>query len=86
MGIVCMSDWTYVSFRFHILGQCRGVGKRCHELRITDEAASWRVMYRLEPDAVVILAVFRKTTSATPRQIIAQCQQRLQLYEDAKEI
>lgn len=28
------------------------VGRQCHELRVLDEAGSWRVMYRLEPDAV----------------------------------
>lgn len=59
------------------------VGKRCHELRIVDEKGSWRVMYRLEPDAVVILAVFRKTTAATPKHVIEQCQQRLRMYEEA---
>ena len=59
------------------------IGRRCHELRIVDENVSWRVMYRADPDAVVILAVFRKTTAATPKRVIEQCQRRLRLYEDA---
>ena len=59
------------------------VGKRCHELRINDETAAWRIMYRLDPDAVVILAVFRKTTRAIPRRIIEQCQLRLKRYDAA---
>ena len=58
----------------------RSVGKRCHELWINDETAAWRIMYRLDPDAVVILAVFRKTTRTTPRRIIEQCQLRLERY------
>jgi phage-related protein len=38
------------------------VGPRCHELRIQDERASWRVVYRIDPDAVVVVAVFAKKT------------------------
>ena len=38
------------------------IGPRCHELRITDTEATWRVVYRLDSDAVVILEVFRKKT------------------------
>ena len=39
-----------------------GVGPQCHELRINDPGRAWRIMYHLEPDAVVILDVFSKTT------------------------
>ena len=56
------------------------VGKRCHELRIVDDRVSWRIMYHLAPDAVVILAVFRKTTRTTPKRIIEQAQHRLVLF------
>lgn len=58
-----------------------GVGRRCHELRIPDESAAWRIMYRLDPDAVVIVAVFAKKTQATPRSVLASCQRRLQIYD-----
>ena len=34
------------------------IGTRCHELRIPDDAVTWRVVYRIDPDAVVILDVF----------------------------
>lgn len=34
------------------------IGKKCHELRIVDETATWRIVYRLESDAVVILDIF----------------------------
>lgn len=59
------------------------VGKQCHELRVVDENASWRLIYRLEPDAVVVLDVFRKTTQQTPLRVIATCQGRLRSYEVA---
>ena len=34
------------------------VGAGCHELRINDADMTWRIMFRLETDAVVILDVF----------------------------
>lgn len=37
-----------------------GVGKRCHELRVGDPAANWRIVYRTDRDAIVIGAVFAK--------------------------
>ena len=60
-----------------------GIGKRCHELRVTDENKTWRLIYRLEPDAVVILDVFEKKTSKTPAQVIKACKRRLILYTGA---
>jgi phage-related protein len=56
------------------------IGSRCHELRIPDADAEWRIAYRLEADAVVILKVFNKTTNQTPKHIIENCQQRLADY------
>ncbi len=61
------------------------IGPRCHELRIQDRDATWRIIYRLDSDAVVILAVFSKKTNQTPKQIIDNCRKRLRGYEDATE-
>lgn len=58
------------------------VGKRCHELRIVDQSAAWRIVYRTDPDAILILAVFRKSTRATPKQVIDACRRRLRWYDD----
>src|SRR5947208_2917976 len=41
------------------------IGRRCHELRIPDADATWRLMYRTDADAIVIADVFDKKTSAT---------------------
>ena len=57
------------------------IGKRCHELRVNDENKTWRLVYRLDPDAIVILEVFEKKTSKTPKAVIGTCQQRLKAYE-----
>jgi phage-related protein len=59
------------------------IGPRCHELRIRDEDGNWRVVYRLDSDAVLIAEVFAKTSQQTPKSIIDTCQQRLSLYDKA---
>jgi len=38
------------------------IGTHCHELRIQDEKRTWRLVYRIDRDAVVILEVFAKTS------------------------
>jgi phage-related protein len=60
------------------------VGARCHELRVNDANKTWRVIYRLDADAIVILEVFEKKTNQTPSAVIAACRQRLQRYEEAQ--
>ncbi|HSE57589.1 MAG TPA: type II toxin-antitoxin system RelE/ParE family toxin [Nitrospiraceae bacterium] len=59
------------------------VGLRCHELRIPDETAMWRIMYRIDSDAIVIAEVFSKKTQATPHQVIEKCRCRLRAYDQA---
>lgn len=56
------------------------VGRRCHELRIQDKNQTWRIMYAVEPDAIVILEVFSKKTGATPKSVINTAKQRLKSY------
>lgn len=56
------------------------IGPRCHELRITDRAHTWRIMHHVAPDAVVILGVFGKKTEATPTAILETCRARLAVY------
>jgi len=57
-----------------------GIGVRCHELRVNDQNKTWRLVYRTERDAIVILEVFEKKTNQTPHQVIEACQRRLKLY------
>lgn len=56
------------------------VGQRCHELRVADQDTAWRVVYRVEHDAIVILEVFAKKTQRTPRAVIDRCRRRLMRY------
>ena len=62
------------------------IGTRCHELRVNDEKRTWRIIYRIYSDAILILEVFEKKTGKTPKSIIDICKQRMKRYdEDAKE-
>jgi len=57
------------------------IGTGCHELRIVDGHANWRIMYHIAPDAIVILDVFPKKTATTPKQVITACQKRLAEFQ-----
>ena len=57
------------------------IGARCHELRINDEAGTFRIMYRADTDVVVILDVLKKKTEQTPQSIIETCRRRLRAYD-----
>jgi phage-related protein len=57
------------------------IGPGCHELRIVDEKVSWRIMYHIAADAVVILGVFTKQTDATPLAVINACKGRLAEFQ-----
>lgn len=58
------------------------IGKRCHELRINDETATWRIIYRIDEDAIVIVEVFSKKTKETPQTVIKVCKTRLTQYDE----
>jgi phage-related protein len=58
------------------------IGPRCHELRIKDAEHEWRIIYRIDEDAIVIAEVFAKTTRQTPKVVIDRCQSRLKRYDE----
>lgn len=61
------------------------IGPRCHELRVRDENRNWRIVYRLDEDAIIIADVFPKTTQQTPQAVIKRCQRRLADYDESCE-
>ena len=60
-----------------------GLGPRCHELRVRNENRNWRIVYRLDGDAILIIDVFAKTTGRTPKRVIDDCRRRLSAYDEA---
>lgn len=57
------------------------IGAGVAELRINDGDVSWRIIYRIDPDAIVVVHLFRKTTQKTPKAIIDLCKKRLTAYD-----
>lgn len=57
------------------------IGPRCLELRIVDETVTWRVMCRVDADAIVVIRSFSKKTEKTPQSEIRLCKQRLAAYD-----
>jgi phage-related protein len=59
------------------------ISPRCHELRINDGQAAWRIIYRIDSDAIIILEIFSKKSRATPKAIIDACKRRMKDYDNA---
>jgi phage-related protein len=58
------------------------IGPRCHELRIDDDNMTWRIIYRIDEDAVLILESFQKKTRKMPRFVIEICKRRIHHYDE----
>lgn len=58
------------------------IGANCHELRINDKTKTWRIIYTIDVDSIIILEVFAKKTQKTPQNIIESCKRRLQFYKE----
>ena len=61
------------------------IGPRCHELRIKADTMNWRIIYRIDPDAIIILEVFPKKTREIPQTVKDTCKRRLRSYDQALE-
>jgi phage-related protein len=57
------------------------IAPRCHELRVGDAEVTWRIFYRIDPDAIVILGVLNKKTTKIPRTVLQACRRRLAEYD-----
>jgi len=58
------------------------IGTACHELRINDASLTWRIIYRIDDDAIVLLEVFSKKTQKTPKSVIETCKRRAKEYDN----
>ena len=57
------------------------VGKSCHELRVSDGAIDWRILYRIDDDAILVVDVFQKKSRRTPKAVIERCRRRLREFD-----
>lgn len=56
------------------------IARSCHELRIHDQHRTWRIVYFIDDEAIVILEIFARTTSQTPQAVLTICKLRLGRY------
>ena len=57
------------------------IGRRCHELRIVDENATWRIFYRIDEDAIILAHWVSKKTQKTAKKDIDVCKSRFKQYD-----
>lgn len=56
------------------------IGKNCHELRVVDGNKTWRLIYKINSDSIILLDIFQKKTNKTPKKVIENCRKRLIQY------
>jgi len=60
-----------------------GIAARCLELRVNDISTTWRIICRVDSDAIVIAEVFEKKTRTMPNRILQECRRRLSHYDNS---
>jgi phage-related protein len=60
------------------------IGPRVHELRVNDgeRRVAWRIVYRIDEDAIIVIHWFEKKTERTPDPILTLCRLRLREYDN----
>ncbi len=59
------------------------IGGRVHELRVKDleSRATWRMVYRIDPDAILVVHWWKKKTERTAKRDLDLSRRRLQRYD-----
>lgn len=60
------------------------VAARLHELRINDEDVTWRIFYRIDDDAIVVVLIDPKKSTQgikTPKKVLDKVRKRLKDYD-----
>jgi phage-related protein len=62
------------------------IGPRVHELRVNDgeRRIAWRILYRNDEDAVIVIHWFEKKTAQTPGPVLELCRARLREYDHGR--
>jgi len=58
----------------------------CGALRVRDAGHNWRIMYRIDNDAVLVREVYAKKSRKIPKAVIDRCKQRLRDYDAAVKV
>jgi phage-related protein len=54
---------------------------KCYELRIKDRDKWYRIMVRIDSDAIVILGWFEKKSNRIPKKVLEACGKRMRDYD-----
>jgi phage-related protein len=67
----------------HSRPMTQAIGRRCHELRVRDAESglTWRLVYRVDADAIIVAHWWAKKTERTTTADLALCRKRLALYD-----
>jgi phage-related protein len=57
------------------------IGMSCYEIRVNAAEGQWRIILRIDEDAIIIADVFLKKTEKTPKEVINLCKKRLARYD-----
>jgi phage-related protein len=57
------------------------LGKGCGALRVRDQGHNWRIVYRIDPDAILVVEVYAKKSRAMPDAVAERCRGRLRRYD-----
>jgi phage-related protein len=76
-GTMLRQIQTGVSLEMPYSRPLPNIGVRCHELRINEKTKRWRIIYRIESDAILVLAFFQKMGRTTPKLVIDECKAKL---------
>lgn len=58
------------------------IGPRCGALRVRDGQHNWRIVYRVDADAVLIGEVYAKKTRKIPNWVITNSKRRFRQYDE----
>lgn len=58
------------------------IAASCYELRIVDDRRTWRIVYHVAEEAIVILHVFENKSRKTPKRISDVCWRRLRAFSE----
>ena len=57
------------------------VGPRCHEIRVRDADHVWRIVYRIDKDAILVASIFSKKGKSMQQRELGTAEARLTLYD-----
>ena len=62
----------------------RTIGARCYELRLRTQEGAWRLICRVDPEKILAVEMFKKTSNKLPQRVVDLAKRRLREYDDSR--